>query len=400
MNLAVVTMVGRRYSQAKAGDGFVSLVSVVSFLGLVLGVIALVVVVSVMNGFDRELKQRILGAIPHLVVANAEVSEVTREISDLRLSAATPFLEQEILVMTNRGSQLLSVYGIESALEAAASTIPAAMIDGSLDALTPGSLSIVMGKSVSRRIGIIRGDTVNLILPTKSASGQLIKPKLVKATMAGSFALGSELDYSLAVMNLDDLLAMTGRSKAVRITFTDLFDANTAAIRLEAAGMKVSIWTGRYGDFFKTVRMEKIMMYVLLSFVIAIASFSIVSGLTMLVSAKRRDIAVLRTMGLSENGVMSVFLFQGVTIAFAGVAIGLLIGVPLAYYVPDLMGYVERWFGFSIIEGTYFDTIPTDVRALDILVICSITICISLLATIYPAWRAARLNPAAILRYE
>ena len=180
----------------------------------------------------------------------------------------------------------------------------------------------------------------------------------------------------------------------------DRFRAPQLEQQLRGSGYEVTSWTGQFGDFFRTVRMEKIMMFVLLSFVVAIASFSIVSSMTMMVTTKRRDIAVLRTMGLSEWGVFRIFLVQGVGIGGAGVSTGLLLGVPLAFNIPSVMSFVDSVIGFSIVEGTYFSEIPSDVRSSDIVVIAIVTFTISFVATLYPSYRATKLHPAQVLQYE
>lgn len=398
----VSALIGLRYYRARSSSGFVSLVSMVSFLGLVLGVVALVVVVSVMNGFDRELKQRILGAVPHVLVADVSVATVEQALMEqpLPFAAVTPFLETPMLLVTDRGSHLMTVYGIEPALEQSASILASAAAPGAFDQLDGPATEIVLGQSIARRFGLMAGDAVNLVVPRVSTGGETVSPKLFSARMVGTVSVGSELDYRFGVMSLGDAAKLNPATPAVRITLTRIFDAPTLAAALRSQGLDASDWTSVFGDFFRTVRMEKVMMFVLLSFVVTIASFSIVSGLSMLVESKRRDIAVLRTMGLSETGVMNVFLVQGLGIALAGVGIGLLLGIPLAFYIPVVMGAVESLLGFSIVAGTYFDQIPTDVRWPDVLVIALVAFVISFAATLYPSWLAARLSPAAVLRSE
>jgi lipoprotein-releasing system permease protein len=258
----------------------------------------------------------------------------------------------------------------------------------------------VLGESAARRLGLLQGDRIRLIVPGLSESGRTLQPRIVSVELSHTFRLGSELDYSLAFMDVDDLTAITGRPADLRLTVHDLLEAPLHARQLNMAGIQAHDWTMRYGDFFRAVRMEKIMMFVLLSFVIAVASFSIVSGLSMLVDSKRRDIAVLRTMGMSERGVLGIFVIQGMLVAGLGVFVGLLLGLPLAVYAPEIMDFIYQFFGFSIIEGTYFDRIPTDVRTADVTSVILVALVISFVATLYPAIRAARLDPAAVLRYE
>ena len=398
MNLSLY--IAGRYLRSRSERGFASLVTTVSFLGLVLGVVSLMVVVSVMNGFDRELKSRILGVVPHVFVDGANPKTLLTNYSDIVVRAVTPFRELELLVVTGRGSQLVSVHGIRPELEEGASYLPAAMIDLDLAAITPGENQVIFGSSLARKLSLAPGDYVSLIFPIVSAGGKTIRSKLNTAQFIGSFSVGSELDYRMAVMHLDDLTHFDEQSPGARITLEDIYQAPTLARLLRQNGYQVVDWTERYGSFFETVRMEKVMMFVVLSFVIAVASFSIVAGLSMSVNSKRGEIAVLRTMGMKELDIMRLFFVQGSAITFAGVSVGFFIGLPLAFYAPHVIGVFESALGFSLVEGTYFDRIPTDPRLLDILMILSVTMLIGCLATLYPARKAARLAPADVLRYE
>ena len=393
--MSISSFIGLRYNRSRSANRFVSLVTLVSFVGLVLGVAALIVVVSVMNGFDRELKTRILGVVPHLVVKGV-VPDAVPEVSAFR----SAFKSAQVMLVTRNGSHLMTLYGIDPATEDPSGVLVRAIGEASLSRLTPEDLQIVLGQSVARRFGVQAGDSVNLVLPAIAASGQNISPRLFPALVTGTFAVGSEMDYRLGVTHVSRLALMLNEPADVKLTLDQIFDAPSVAEELRRAGFQADSWVDEFGDFFRTVWMEKVMMFVLLSFVIAIASFSIVSGLTMLVVTKRRDIAVLRTMGMTGRGVLKVFLVQGLGLAIAGVASGCALGLLLALYAPMVMGLVEDWTGFSIVAGTYFDQIPTDIRWPDILVIALVTFIISFAATLYPSYRASKLHPAAVLRYE
>ncbi|MGV0034275.1 MAG: FtsX-like permease family protein [Candidatus Azotimanducaceae bacterium WSBS_2022_MAG_OTU7] len=398
--MSVTTMIGLRYYRARSTNGYISLVTMVSFVGLVLGVMALVVVVSVMNGFDRELKQRILGAVPHVTVSEISTRELEAELTGFSVREITPFQESQLLILTGSGSHLITVYGINPETEKDASILGQSMVIGELKDLQGPALELILGQSIARRFGLGIGQNISLVVPVVSSRGGTVKPRLFRARLAGTFAMGSELDHRLGVMHLPDLHRIAGQHSVMRITLDDIFLAPRVEEQLRGSGYPVTSWTESFGDFFRTVRMEKIMMFVLLSFVVTIASFSIVSGVTMMVTSKKRDIAVLRTMGLSEWGVFRIFLVQGVGIGVAGVFTGLLLGVPLAFNIPVIMSFIDSVVGFSIVEGTYFSEIPSDVRLSDIVVIAIVTFTISFVATLYPSYRATKLHPAQILRYE
>ena len=399
MTLGVPGMIGLRYARTSPGSRFASLVTLVSFIGLALGVAALIVVVSVMNGFDRELKHRILGAVPHLVVATEDVGDIETLAADYPVMSITPFSASRMLLVAGRRSRLVNVYGVLPERESQASILPEAVMSGAFN-LAAGKQGMVIGDAVAWHLGIEVGDRVNLITPGVSAGGGLLTTELSAVQIAGIFSLGSELDHGLAVMHIRDLLPLTGEIADLRIMLDDIFAAPTLTARLIAAGYEATDWTRQYGDFFRAVRMEKIMMFVLLSFVIAVASFSIVAGLSMMVESKKRDMAVLRTMGLAPAGIMKIFLVQGMGVALSGVLAGLMVGVPLAFFTPELMSMVQSWLGVSIVEGTYFTRVPVDVRLPDVLVIVLAAFLISLAATLYPSYRASRLHPAEVLRYE
>jgi len=389
-----------RYLVSGRTSGFASLVSLVSLLGLVLGVTALIVVVSVMNGFDRELKQRILGVVPHVLVAGSSEAEVKAALKENQPVTTSRFQEAQFLLVSGRASQLSTVFGIEPVDEAAASILPENMTSGSLAALAPGSDGLVLGASLARRLGLRQGDQVTLILPDTGTSGATVRPRMAVAHLVGTFSVGSELDFHLGFMHVDDLMLQTGRPPELRLTLRDIFAAPVVSARLRTQGLAVRDWSDRYGDFFQTVRMEKVMMGILLFFVVTVAAFSIVSGLSMLVDSKRRDIAVLRTMGMDEAGIRRLFFSQGMLVTVLGVGLGVLLGLPLAYNVAGLMSIIESIAGFSIVEGTYFSQIPTDPRVFDIVVIVIVATVIGMLATLYPSMQAARLAPAEVLRYE
>lgn len=396
MNLS--SWIGLRYYRARSKNGFVSTVSVVSFLGLMLGMMAMVVVVSVMNGFDRELKTRILGAVPHVSVSGAD--DLSELLKSFPVTSVSPFRETDLILLASGGSHLLRLHGVQPDDPALDQILAPHLIQGSVDTLKGDGLQLMLGNSIVRRYGLRVGESVSLVVPRFGKSGETLRPHLLSARLTGTFQMGSEMDYRLGVMSLEDMELVVPGPVFIRVMLDDIFLAPLLSDRLRQQGYDVTDWTVQFGDFFQTVRMEKVMMFVLLSFVVAVASFGIVSGLMMLVASKRRDIAVLRTMGMGESGILRIFLVQGMGVALMGVIAGLAFGLLLANYTPEVMGFVERLTGFSIVAGTYFDQIPVDVRWADIVAIGVVGLIISLMATLYPSRRAARLNPAEVLRYE
>lgn len=401
---AVPLLIGLRYAGGSAGSLYLSFISRVSLIGLVLGVVALTVVVSVMNGFDRELKYRILGTVPHVVITGGEPSRVEAWLAEQPgVQGYARFIQRAGLLLHGSSNKLVAMYGVDAEREALVSILPDHIVAGNMGALTPGSGALLLGRPLAFQLGLVTGDSVTLIVPEPSAGGNAVAPRLARLRVAGFFEVDAEVDYSLVLMNRDDLAQVAGdTSIAYRVTLDDVFRAPgfAAAAATGIEGATASDWTDEFGDFFETVRMEKIMMFVLLTLVVAIAAFNIVSGLSMMVREKRADIAVLRTLGLSPRAVMVTFMIQGSVVGVLGTALGLLIGIPLAWSVSDIVSFLEGLAGANMLAGTYFDRLPSDIRGADLLVIALVSLVISLTATLYPAYRASRLQPADVLRYE
>ena len=282
------------------------------------------------------------------------------------------------------------------------SIVPDHMIQGSMQDLGDAPHGVVIGRPLAYRLGAMVGDMLTLVIPEASGDGNHFTPKIARLRLVGTFELDSELDYRLALLNYSELQRIVAApSIDTRLTLGDVFDAPAISRALAHGGTtKVRNWTQQYGDFFETVRMEKIMMFVLLSLIVAIAAFNIISSLSMMVKDKQKDIAVLRTFGLSPAGVMLVFIIQGTVIGMVGILAGTLAGLALAHNITEVVGFFEELSGSKMLAGTYFDSVPTDVRYSDVLIIIIVAFLISILATLYPAWRASSLRPAEILRDE
>ena len=407
--------IGWRYTGAKRRNNFISFISLVSTLGLTLGVAVLILVLSVMNGFDRELRQRILGMVPH-----ATLSGYQQELRDWpalidriskypKVEGAAPYIEAQGM-LTNRGQvQGTLVYGIDPVYEQRVSIIGNHMQQGRIEALKPGEFGIVLGDILSRMLGARVGDKVTLVLPEASISVAGVFPRLKRFTVVGVFKVGAELDASMAYIHLQDAAKIkridNDAVEGIRLKLDNLFDAPAEARRIavaEGGKLRASDWTRTHGNLFQAIQLEKKMIGLLLFIIIAVAAFNIVSTLIMVVTDKRSDIAILRTMGVSSATIMRIFIIQGGVIGSFGTLVGTALGILLSLTVTDLIAWMEQLFNFQILsaEVYFISYLPSELRWDDVIVICASSLAISLLATIYPAYRAAQTKPAEALRYE
>ena len=392
--------IGWRYLAVR-GRAFVSFITWVSVLGLGLGVAVLVVVISVMNGFDEELHRRILGTVPHVVLVPPTDSDATDLARFASVGEAFRFFEAEGMAARGSGVEAVEIYGVDAKGIAAMDVVANKMTTGSIDDLvtTPGGL--VMGAPLAMHLGLAVGDPVTLVLSTPA--NDTVVPRLERFTLVGTFEIGADLDYGLVLVGFDDIrargLGSTGRV-GVRLKLTEPLNidaAVTALTRLVPTGWKVTDWRSNYGELFRAVRLEKGMMFMLLVLIVAIAAFNIVSAQTMLVNEKRADIAILRTMGASEGLVLRLVLVQGILVAVAGIGFGLVLGLLLAHNVTETVSFLESLIGARLLDGTYFDTVPSLVVPSDVALIAAVSFTFCLLSALHPARRAAALNPAEAL---
>jgi lipoprotein-releasing system permease protein len=401
----ISTFVGVRYSgfsfNSKSTDNkYLSFITLVSLFGMALGVIALIVVVSVMNGFDTELKRRILGVVPHVIVSREIHAQDL--VDDERVIAVAPFMSRSALLLDGNNSQLVMLNGIDASKEHEMSIIPDNMTEGSIEDLGGSPHGLIIGRPLAYRLGVMVGDMLTMVIPEPSLKGNSISPRVTRVQLVGTFELDAQLDYGLALMNYQELQRIVeSPSVDTRFKLANVFEAPKVSVDYASYYEATTRdWTEQYGDFFETVKMEKVMMFVLLLLIVAIAAFNIVSSLSMMVKDKQRDIAVLRTFGLSPGGVMKIFVIQGAVIGVIGILTGTVLGLLLAHNITEVVGYFESLFGTRLLAGTYFDSVPSDVRYEDVLVIVIMTFAISVLATLYPAKRAANLRPATVLKEE
>lgn len=377
---------------------FASFITRVSVGGLSLGVLVLTVVVSVMNGFDAELRQRILGTVPHMLIegADSDSPDVAAVRNRPGILAAYNFFVGAGMVTSGGTVNPVTVYGVDDSALGAMSNIEQNMRFGSLAGMLKKPRGLILGAPLATHLGVLPGDTVALVISEPGPGG--VTPRLLRFELAGVFEIGAELDYTLAVVPMaalsDHGLEGLGRA-GVRITLADPLAAAGVAAQLAAEHpeWQVTSWAESYGDLFQAVRLEKLMMFLILLMVVAVAAFNIVSGQSMAVTDKRSDIAILRTMGALDRTVMRIFLLQGAIISALGIAVGLAAGVVVARHVGSVVATVEQWLGFRLLEGTYFVEVPSVVQTGDLLTIGVISGTLCLISAWLPARRAAALNP-------
>lgn len=413
MNLLPIK-IGLRYARAKRANHFISFISFSSIAGIALGVAVLITVLSVMNGFDRELRQRILGMVPHATVWGnptlVDWQAMADEVSMMPgVKAVAPHIQAQVMFQSNRGVHGALLNGIDPAQEANVSILPNHMTAGNLSDLKSGEFGIVLGEQLARILGVRLGDKVTALMPKANVSIAGITPTLKRFTLVGTFKVGAELDSSLAYINIQDAARLkrydSEAVEALRISFDDLFEAPNKIWDIAAlipGQNKVSDWTRTHGNLFQAIKMEKTMIGLLLLLIVAVAAFNIVSTLVMVVTDKRTDIAILRTMGLTSGQVMWVFVVQGIFIGFLGTLIGLALGVTAALNVSDVIAWLERALGTQFLSGdVYFiNYLPSQLEWTDVQYIVTSAFSMTVLATLYPAWRASKVDPAEALRYE
>ncbi len=410
----VELLIGLRYLRARRRTRFVSFITLISLLGVALGVAALIVILSVMNGFEGELRDRLLTMSAHGSVTSESVDGSDWEALVDALSgepgvvAAAPFVRLEGMVQSGRELLAVVVHGVDPEYEARMSGEQLNLIEGDLSSLKPGERGIILGSLLAYKVGARLGDNIVVLVPRPVGDGTL-EPVLERFILQGVFdAQIPDHDTVLALAHLDDVAAIGGAGSSVdtvRFRAADVMDAPAIAQRVQQRlgdGYSSSDWTVENGSYFRAIRLEKMMMSLILSLIIGVAAFNIVASLVMVVTDKTTDIAVLRTLGMESRGVVRVFFVQGAMIGWIGVLLGVTLGVVLAINVPVIAPFLEQLLGFQIMPGDvyYVTRIPSEPNAVQVLVIAAAAFVLTSLATLYPARRAALVNPAAALRYE
>lgn len=407
--------IGLRYTRTRRSNGFISFISATSMLGIVLGVTALITVLSVMNGFQRELRTRILGVASHIQIEGADGGlagwpQVAADCaSNPEVVGSAPYVSGQGMLALGSAVQGVMVRGILPDQEPKVSDLGEHMRSGTLADLQPGRFGIILGRDLATHLGARTGDKVVLLTPQGQVTPAGLVPRLKQFTVVGIFEVGMfEYDNGLALIHLEDgqkLFRLDDRVSGVRLRLRDLFAAPRVA--RELAGVLhtdawIDDWTREHANFFRAVAIEKNMMFIILMLIVAVAAFNIVSTLVMAVTDKRADIAILRTLGARPRSIMAIFIVQGVMIGFFGTLLGGIGGVLLALNVDVVVPFIEHLFHVQFLarDVYYISELPSELMWSDVAVICTVSFLLTVLATLYPSWRAARVLPAEALRHE
>ena len=409
--------IGLRYTRAKRRNHFISFISLTSMVGIALGVAALIIVLSVMNGFQQELRARILGVASHLQITG--VNNVLSDWQTLAASveksphveAAAPYIMAQGMLSYGQAVQGAIVRGVLPGQEERVAELGGHMRAGRLEDLKPGEFGIVLGVELAQSLGVVLGDKVVVLAPQGQFTPTGVVPRIKQFRVVGLFEIGMyEYDAGLALIHMDDaakLYRMSGTVSGLRLKLDDLFRAPAIAhalnIDLQSEGRYIiSDWTQQHANFFRAVQMEKRVMFLILALIVAVAAFNIVSTLVMAVTDKRADIAIMRTFGASPRSIMKIFIVQGALIGVIGTVSGAIFGVLIALNIETIVPFIEHVFNLQFLSKDvyYISDLPSELLWSDVTTITVMSFVLSLLATLYPSWRAAKTNPAEALRYE
>ena len=407
--------IGLRYTHSKRRTHFISFISMTSMLGIALGVTALITVLSVMNGFEKELRDRILGMASHATVttyagrladwpALAQILE-----SEPSIQAMAPYVQGESMLSQGKRVSGALIRGVMPQMEGGVSDVVSHIKGGGLGELKDGEYSIILGSELAIALGVGIGDSVTVVSPQVTIGPTGILPRLRRFTVVGIFEVGMfEYDRGVALVHIKDaarLFSLEDNVTGLRLKLEDIYDAPALARKLSLqlrGDYRVEDWTRQHANFFRAVKTEKRVMFIILTLIVAVAAFNIVSTLIMVVTDKRSDIAILRTLGTSPRSIMTIFIIQGVVIGVLGTALGVAGGIGLALNVETIVPAIEQFFNVEFLAADvyYISDVPSELHWKDVWVMASVSMSLCLLATLYPAWRAARTHPAEALRYE
>jgi lipoprotein-releasing system permease protein len=407
--------IGLRYTRTKRRTHFISFITLTSMLGIALGVTALITVLSVMNGFETELRARILGMASHATISryDGRLSDWSALASLVRdqphVLASAPYVSGESMISNGQQVSGAILRGIDPALEGGVSDVVEHIRGGDVAQLTAGGYGIILGSELAAALGVTVGDAVTVVSPQITIAPTGVLPRLRRFTVLATFEVGMyEYDRGVALVHLADAAKLFRLDDAVtglRLKLDDVFDAPRVVhqLALQLPGdYRIEDWTRKHANFFRAVKTEKRVMFIILTLIVAVAAFNIVSTLIMVVTDKRSDIAILRTLGVTPRSVMMIFIIQGVVIGVLGTALGVAGGLGLALNIETIVPAIERLFNVQFLAADvyYISEVPSELHWDDVWIMASVSMLLSLLATLYPAWRAARTHPAEALRYE
>ena len=403
--------IGLRYTRARRSNHFISFIALVSMIGLTLGVAVLITVLSVMNGFDRELKNRVLGMIPQATVSSTQIltdwPELAKKIDTHEHVVGTaPFTQLQGMLTAQGQVAGIMVTGIEPDYEKKVSIIQDHMVQGDINSLKKGEFGIVLGKQMTDALGLSLNDSVTLVLPEATPSPAGVVPRFKRFKIVGIFSIGAEVDSMMGYIALNDastLLRLPDGAQGIRMKLDDIFLAPEVAdevVRELPGNFYASNWTYTHGNLFSAIQMEKAMVSLLLFLIVLVAAFNIVSSLVMVVTDKKSDIAILRTLGASPATITKIFMVQGTVIGVVGTLAGAVLGIVFATSISGFMGWLNTTFGLNLFDAYFINYLPSYLRWQDVALIVSVSLVLSFLATIYPALRASKIQPAEALRYE
>ena len=408
-------MVGLRYTRARRRNRFIGVNSAVSMIGIAVGVWALIVVLSVMNGFQKEVRTRILGVVSHLqIIADDNRLEDWQSVAKVaaqhpRVVASAPFVQAQAMLSNGQSMRGAVVRGILPEEEEKVADLARHMRAGSLGALRAGEFGVVLGADLARALGVLRGDKIALIAPQGIVTPAGVIPRLKQFTVAGVFEAGlADADSGLALIHLQDaqtLYQLGPAVSGVRLKLDDLFAARTVAHELLSKlppDVFASDWTRSHANFFRAVEIEKRMMFLILGLIVLVAAINIISTLVMAVTDKQADIAILRTLGAAPRSILQIFMVQGMVLGVVGTLAGVLVGVVTALNIDVIVPAIERALSIKFLSKEVYliPDLPSDLQANDVVSIALMALGLSFVATLYPSWRAGRVNPAEALRYE
>lgn len=410
--------IGLRYTRAKKRNHFISFMSLISMLGIALGVMVLITVLSVMNGFDEQIKSRILNMVPQVMVSgwNGTVAEdaqvdakpLNEYLKALpEVEAVAPIIEGQAMLSNNGVTAFALLNGVAPSLQKKVSPIGHKLISGALSDLKPDHFGIVLGKDLAARLGVTVGDVVNVMVPKANVTPFGVMPVVRQFTVVGIFEVGYQFDSNYALIHIADaqrLFRLPNSYSAWQLKLQDLYQAPALAWQLNQtlSDYQALDWTQQNENFFKALKMEKLMMFLILVLIIAVAAFNMLSSLVMVVTDKKAEIAILRTIGFSTTRLMTIFMVQGMVIGTVGTLLGLAGGLLLAENITALVNHIQHWFGVQFLSASvyYISFLPSKVNGSDVGHIIYISLLLSFLATLYPSWRATRVQPVEALRYE